>query len=221
MSINANKIRIKREKLNLSREVLAEMCGLSSKTIQRVEEGNEIAYESLLKIAKSLDIPKSELEGKSEYTDNQKRAITSDSDNLLVIAGAGAGKTKTLEGRIVHLIETGVKASEIIAWTFTEKAANELNIRVKNLLKKNGLYTGSADMVIGTIHSSCLRLLQEHTDKYNGYSVLAPIQNIHFVNSGACQVSCRINFYSTYFKARGYNVISRFDIDMEPLPIWL
>lgn len=38
---------------------------------------------------------------------------------------------------------------------------------------------------------------------------------------GACQVSCRINFYSTYFKARGYNVISRFDIDMEPLPIWL
>lgn len=177
MNVISYKLKKIRKDSNLSREALAEMCGMSSKTIQRIEDGESVSEETIRKIENALGISL-----KDTYTKNQLKAIRSKSKNLLMIAGAGAGKTKTIEARIVEFIENGTRPSEIIAWTFTEKAANELNVRVKKLLKSKQLYEGSSEMIIGTIHSSCLKLLQEYTDKYNGYQVLTPMQNIHFVN---------------------------------------
>lgn len=194
MSSIANKLRTHREELGISREALAEECGISSKTIQRAEEGEDISEATIKKIENALGVSLREI-----YTEAQEKAITSNSDNLLVIAGAGAGKTKVIEARIVHLIESGVEPNQIIAWSFTEKAAKELNLRVKRLLKQAGLEKGTSDMIIGTIHSSCLRLLQEYTDKYNGYQVLTPIQNLHFVNR--------------YFNVIGVGNIKRIDND--------
>lgn len=72
---------------------------------------------------------------------------------LLVLAGAGSGKTRIVTHRIVHLLEIGVPAQEILAVTFTNKAAGEMSSRVRALTKQNVLIT--------TFHSLCARLLRE------------------------------------------------------------
>ncbi len=79
---------------------------------------------------------------------------------LLIIAGAGAGKTKTITHRIAHLIETGVPARQILAVTFTNKAAGEMRDRIRALIPENrGMPT------VSTFHSLGVRLLREfHED---------------------------------------------------------
>ena len=72
---------------------------------------------------------------------------------LLVLAGAGSGKTHVVTNRIAHLIEIGVPASEIVAVTFTNKAAQEMSARVKSLCHQHVLTC--------TFHSLCARILRE------------------------------------------------------------
>lgn len=90
---------------------------------------------------------------------DQQQAVESVSPVTAVIAGPGAGKTKTLVSRIEHLIgERGVKPSEITAVTFTNKAAQELTQRIRQALPgKRSLN----QMQVGTFHSLCYRLLAQ------------------------------------------------------------
>ena len=76
---------------------------------------------------------------------------------LLIVAGAGAGKTKTIVHRIAHLVEEGIPASSILAVTFTNKTAGEMRDRVRDLLsgKRGGL------PLVATFHSLGVRLLRE------------------------------------------------------------
>ena len=69
--------------------------------------------------------------------DKQKEAVIATEGPLLIIAGAGAGKTKTLTYRILHLIQKGVDPRKILSITFTNKAAAEMRERVKRLLSEN------------------------------------------------------------------------------------
>ncbi len=86
----------------------------------------------------------------------QKKAVEHRDGPLLILAGAGSGKTATMTRRIARLLETGVKPWEILAVTFTNKAAREMRERV-------GQLTGEAgDIWIMTFHAMCLRFL--HTD---------------------------------------------------------
>ena len=71
---------------------------------------------------------------------------------LLIMAGAGSGKTKVLTTRIAYLIESGVSADNILAITFTNKAAKEMKDRVFNLI-----YEKSSYMQISTFHSFGLK----------------------------------------------------------------
>ncbi|MDD4531461.1 MAG: UvrD-helicase domain-containing protein, partial [Candidatus Pacebacteria bacterium] len=88
----------------------------------------------------------------------QKQAVTFDKGPLLIVAGAGTGKTTVLTRRMAYLIsEKGIKPEEILAMTFTEKAAREMEERVEGLLP-----FGYYDFWISTFHSFCDRILRRY-----------------------------------------------------------
>jgi len=97
--------------------------------------------------------PMQHLQGLNE---RQREAVLHTDGPLLIIAGAGAGKTKTITHRIAHLIETGVQPRQILAVTFTNKAAGEMRERVHRLLKE-----GHGTPLVATFHSLGVRLLRE------------------------------------------------------------
>ena len=95
-----------------------------------------------------------------ELNDKQYEAVINTEGPCLVIAGAGSGKTKVLTSKIAYLIEKGVKPWNILAITFTNKAANEMKSRVENLVGEN-----VKDMWIGTFHSICVKILRRTIDR--------------------------------------------------------
>ncbi|MCI8760776.1 MAG: DNA helicase PcrA [Clostridia bacterium] len=93
--------------------------------------------------------------------DKQYEAVTSTQGPCLVIAGAGSGKTKVLTHKIAYLIgEKGVKPWDIIAITFTNKAANEMKERIGKLVGDP-----AKDIWMGTFHSICVRILRRFIDR--------------------------------------------------------
>lgn len=97
----------------------------------------------------------------SGLDDNQKKAVLHGDGPLLILAGAGSGKTRVITRRISHLVRVkGVHPSTILAVTFTNKAAHEMRQRVENILGY-----GSSPTWIGTFHSMCLRLLRINYEK--------------------------------------------------------
>jgi ATP-dependent helicase/nuclease subunit A len=110
------------------------------------------------------------------YTPQQRQAIESTASYICVDAGAGSGKTRVLVDRIVHLLKTGqAKLEEIVAITFTEKAALEMKERLRRAFRECApkddpdLFSFWRDLErrvdtahITTIHSFCARLLREH-----------------------------------------------------------
>lgn len=93
--------------------------------------------------------------------DKQYEAVVNTDGPCLVIAGAGSGKTKVLTHKIAYLLEEkDVKPWNILAITFTNKAANEMKERVENLVGE-----AAKDMWIGTFHSICVKILRRFIDR--------------------------------------------------------
>ncbi|MDM8520278.1 ATP-dependent DNA helicase [Anaerolineales bacterium HSG6] len=101
----------------------------------------------------------------SQANPDQLQAITTTEGPLLIIAGPGSGKTFTLVERIVYLItHKDVTPESLFVATFTEKAAQELTTRISNRLHELGITFNLNEMYLGTLHSICLRWLDDHRD---------------------------------------------------------
>lgn len=118
----------------------------------------------------------------TNYTSAQHEAIGCLDRNLQIIACAGSGKTQVISQRIADILsQPGVAPANIVAFTFTEKAAAELKERVLGIVaKQDGNITGLAEMFIGTMHAYCLNLLQTYVPETFKFSVLSEVtQRLH------------------------------------------
>ena len=121
------------------------------------------------------------------FTATQQEAIGWPPGNLQLIACAGSGKTEVVAQRVAALLKagvlTGLAPRNIVAFTFTEKAAAELKDRiVTRVAEIVGEVNGMAEMYVGTIHGFCLDLLKTEVAEFLKFGVLDEVQQALFVN---------------------------------------
>ncbi|MEI6073635.1 MAG: UvrD-helicase domain-containing protein, partial [Verrucomicrobiae bacterium] len=100
----------------------------------------------------------------------QQRAATHECGPLLILAGAGTGKTRTIVARITWLVSQGVSPSSVLAVTFTNKAAREMKERIAGMLDSGK----AAEITASTFHALCVRILRADADKLgykNNFSI--------------------------------------------------
>lgn len=99
----------------------------------------------------------------SKLNKEQIQAVKHTQGSLLILAGAGSGKTKVLTSRIAYLIQSGERAKEILAVTFTNKAAKEMRERLVSILGEETVKY----MWVGTFHSICGRILRQDIENFS------------------------------------------------------
>src|SRR2546425_107255 len=118
-----------------------------------------------------------------KFTKSQLEAIRHGDTNLQLIACAGSGKTEVVAQRVANLLKAGLKPGNIIAFTFTDKAAAELKDRIVTRCREAmGDVYGLAEMYVGTIHGFCLDLLMTEVHEALKFNVLNEVQQTLFID---------------------------------------
>ena len=147
-----------------------------------------------------------------QLTPEQEKAIDHNRGHLRIIACPGSGKTEVVSRRVVRLIKKGVDPQTVVAFTFTEKAAEELKIRIRSLLEVECPNRADfGDMFIGTIHSFCFYMLKEIDSSFRSYDVLDDAKRVAFItkNKNYFDNVELIRLQKTY-KMRKFETIFRF-----------
>jgi DNA helicase-2/ATP-dependent DNA helicase PcrA len=146
--------------------------------------------------------------------DFQRPAVRSDARRLLVIAGAGSGKTEIMSRRVVwwNAVE-GVPKENIVAFTFTDAAAEELKFRIRADIERTtpeGEDLTLGGMYVGTIHGFCLKLLREWApESYYNYDIIDDAGRIALVQRGYHNL-LGLSAFQTALNARQFETIARF-----------
>ena len=130
--------------------------------------------------------------------EQQKKGVFTTEGPVLLLAGAGSGKTRVLTHRIAYLIdELGVNAWNIMAITFTNKAAGEMKERVEDIVG-----VGSDSIWVTTFHSSCVRILRRYADRV-GYDNNFTIYDTDDQKSVMKEICKRLMIDTKTMKERG------------------
>lgn len=123
-----------------------------------------------------------------ELNQYQRNAVEETEGPVIILAGAGSGKTRTITYRIAHLINKGIAPNKILAVTFTNKAASEMRERVNQLLIENSNFNKPTEIegrpLIRTFHSLGVYILRQHYDKLGltkNFSILDRTDSKKFV----------------------------------------
>src|SRR5574338_1016138 len=136
--------------------------------------------------------------------ERQKEAVLHIDGPLMIVAGAGSGKTKVLTTRIVHLMANGVDSFNILALTFTNKAAREMRERVEHILGNNE----ARNLYIGTFHSVFARILRSEAHRL-GYPNNFTIYDTDDAKAVVKTVTNELNLDDKHYKPNTvYNRIS-------------
>ncbi len=135
----------------------------------------------------------------------QREAVKTIQGPVLILAGAGTGKTRVITMRIANMVEQGIPPGSILAVTFTNKAANEMRERVGDLVSKDK----SRQLTIGTFHAFCVRLLRQHAEKLgykNNFAIYSQGEQLSLVK---CILTRLVLKDETYDASAGLNRISK------------
>ena len=140
------------------------------------------------------------MQKETNLTPAQQEAVSELNQNLQIIACAGSGKTEVITRRIANILQKkpDVKPENIVAFTFTNKAADSMRARIASALNSQGI-TGLDTMFVGTIHSFCSDILTKCTDQFRDYKILDTVKEHLFVER--------------YYKACGMG-----DLELENFP---
>src|SRR5258708_6531726 len=129
-----------------------------------------------------------------ELTGSALDAVRHRGSHVQIIAAAGSGKTEVVSQRVADLLAEGVPADSVVAFTFTERAAEELKNRIAHRVEDR-LGAAALDrlsgLFVGTIHAFCFRLLQQRVPRYETYDVLDDNQLTAFLSREANRLGVR------------------------------
>jgi len=173
-------------------------------------------------VASSSNARKTLLDG---LTPHQRDAVSSRKRRVLVVAGAGSGKTDVMARRVAWWVAVeGVPKDSVVAFTFTERAAEEMKFRVRRyiqLVTPPGEDATLGGMYVGTIHGFCLGALREFApDEYHNYDVLDESSRLALVQRGyhwvlgleGLKAACGYGMFRTIdLFLRGYDLLNEYD----------
>jgi len=134
---------------------------------------------------------------KKELNKEQYEAVTTTEGPLLIIAGAGSGKTRVITYRIAHMLSIGIPQSQILALTFTNKAAREMEERVKEQTQKK-----LKNLTVSTFHAFGVKVLRADIDKLGwrtNFSIYDEVDRNQLIKD-----ICIVNFIKAIKKALNY-----------------